>query len=653
MARGRAGDVPRGAAAWSGRGVAKAREFMAATTKWPTVCGQCKKRVDKSSNWVVGHIKSRATHPELTWDRTNWRIEHRKCSDKSGQRTVIEKARAEGARSVARATPPLPLHTSEADETRVTRARSADSLESSESSGFSRSDGHVEAPPLSTYESAGQTPISANDALLWSSHDLSLYPWLHEFQTIPADASAPLYMTPVPADAVGSYGPEACDWIDAELGITLRWWQRLSIIRQLEHRADGSLCFNKKLESAPRRAGKSVGLRGGALWRMEHGLSLFGEDPIVMHTGSDIPICREIQRHAWAWAERRGWNVSRGAGQETIETQKNGGARWMVRSQDGVYGYDVMLGHVDEGWNVKPDTVGEGLEPAMLERSSPQLVLTSTAHRRATSLMRTELANALTMLEPETLLLLWGADADCDPGDPAVWKAASPHWSEARHKMIAAKYAKALAGEDDPEFDDPDPMRGFMAQYLNVWTIAEKRLIGKPVIEADGWAALAGSPSGASLDAVAVESWFDQGISVARARKLDDGHVLVSVEDFETMEAAAARVATYGLKRPVQVGTSLASHPAWRRHGVRVESVGSATRTQVAALMRMLRDDVLRHHDADALSEQVLALRVSPGVDGPRIRSTERADAIKAATWAAQAAASRASSHAPRRLVTV
>lgn len=613
---------------------------MAATTKWPTTCGHCHKRVDKSSLWVVGHIKPRATHPELTWVQSNWRIEHRKCSDKSGQRTVIEKARAEGARSVARATPPLPLNTSEAPETTDPGRGSAESVDSTVTAGFSRDDRVGEPPPLSSYESPGQPPISANEALLWSSHDLSTYDWLRDLQAIPADASPPLYMTPVPADATGSYGPQACDWIEAELGITLRWWQRLSLVRQLEHRADGSLCFTKKIESAPRRAGKSVGLRGGALWRMEHGLSLFGEDPIVMHTGSDIPICREIQRHAWAWAERRGWNVSRGAGQETIETQKNGGARWMVRSQDGVYGYDVMLGHVDEGWNVKPDTVGEGLEPAMLERSSPQLVLTSTAHRRATSLMRTELANALTLLEPETLLLLWGAEADCDPGDPEVWKAASPFWTEDRRKMIASKYAKALAGEDDPEFDDPDPMRGFMAQYLNVWTIAEKRLIGKPVIEAEGWAALAGSPSAASLDAVAVESWFDQGISVARARKLEDGHVLVSVEDFDTMDAAAARVSTFALKRPVQVGTSLASHPAWKGHGVRVESVGSATRTQVAVLMRMLRDDVLRHAEADALSSQVLALRVSPGVDGPRIRSTERADAIKAATWAAAAAAS-------------
>ena len=77
----------------------------------------------------------------------------------------------------------------------------------------------------------------------------------------------------------------------------------------------------------------------------------------------------------------------------------------MVKAQDAVYGYDVCLGLVDEGWDVKPDTVNEGLEPAALERQSAQVSLTSTAHRRATSMMRSEIAAAMSMEDPETLLL--------------------------------------------------------------------------------------------------------------------------------------------------------------------------------------------------------------------------------------------------------
>ena len=652
MAQGRAGSVPAAGSstAWSGRAVSAARQFMAGKTKWPTTCGQCGKRVDKSAAWVVGHIKSRALHPELTWTPSNWRIEHRKCSDKSGQSVALERAREQGrreARAASVTTPPLPLHTSTGSPTAPIATADAVDAGVSVEAGFPLADGLQKPPPLITSKPAGETPVTANDSLRWSSHDLSQHPWLQDLQDIPEDSAPPLYMTPVHPDAICSYGWDGCThlqgqeaaapWIEKQQRITLRWWQKLSLVRQLEHRADGSLCWRKKIESAPRRAGKSVGLRGGALWRMAVGETLWCEKQTVMHTGSDIPICREIQRAAWTWAEAYGWNVSRGAGQETIIAP--GDSRWMVRSQDSVYGYDVTLGMGDEAWNIKPDTINEGLEPATLERVSPQLVLTSTAHRRATSLMRTELANALAMTDPDVLLLLWGAEVDCDPSDPAVWRAASPYWSADRERMLRAKYAAALAGEDDPEFDDPDPMRGFMAQYLNVWTIAEKRLIGRPVIEAPDWLALSLPAPTRQPDSVAVESWYDEGVSVALAWRQEDGSVLVHVAEHATLDGAAAYISALTLKRPVQVGTSLLQHPAWRANRVRVTGVASATRTQVGDLMRLLREGTLRHTGADELTRQVTELRTTPGVDGPRIRSTERADAIKAATWAAAEAA--------------
>ena len=622
---------------------------MAITTKWPTTCGQCGKRVDKSSSWVVGHIKSRALHPELTWDQSNWRIEHRKCSDRSGQKTVIEKAKAEAvraatgvARSTIGTTPPLPMSLADTTAADVTGRASSGSVDAGAAGVSSRDDVLQEPPPFGTSLSPGQTPIDANDALLWTNHDLTRYAWLRDLAAIPDDAAPPLYMTPVSGDAVCSYGWAGCThlqglqaavpWIESTQQITLRWWQDLSIRRQLEHDVNGDLIYRKKIESAPRRAGKSVGLRGSALWRMATGPTLWGEPQNVIHTGSDLNICREVQRGSWNWAEAYGWHVTRGNGKEAVETDD---ARWLVRAQDGVYGYDCSLGLVDEGWDVKPDTVSEGLEPATLERVNPQMVLTSTAHRRATSLMRTELANALTMSDPAVLLLLWGALPDCDPGDPAVWRAASPFWSKDRERMIRAKFTAALAGQDDPEFDDPDPMRGFMAQYLNVWTIAEPRLVGKPVVESGDWHALQVMPPDRAPDSIAVESWFDQGVSVAQAWRTEDGRALVRVDDYPSVTEAAEAISWLDFRRPVLVGTSLLEHPAWKRHKLRTQSIGSATRTQVGALMRMLLEGTLRHAGTAALTDQVVALRVSPGVDGPRIRSTERADAIKAATWAA------------------
>jgi phage terminase large subunit-like protein len=307
-----------------------------------------------------------------------------------------------------------------------------------------------------------------------------------------------------------------------------------------------------------------------------------------------------------------------------------------------VYGYDVCFGVVDEGWDVAPDTVSEGLEPALMERQSPQLHLTSTAHRKATSLMRSALLNALSTDDPETLLLLWGARPGSDPSDEQVWKAASPHWSEDRRKMIASKYETALAGEDDPELDDPDPMRGFEAQYLNVWRLHVARSQGDRVVSEQEWQALTTDPPDRAPDAVAVEDWYGEGVSVALAWRVGglvvpDG-VVVALSTHDDVAAAAAAVSASKFGRTVTVGASIASDPAWKAAGVRTTPGKGTVRGAVDDLERLLSEGVLAHDGDPELTRQVLALRTSPGVDGPRVRSTTAADAVKAATWAALAA---------------
>lgn len=489
--------------------------------------------------------------------------------------------------------------------------------------------------PLSSLSPDSSGSMEIRPELEWNPEVLRRWSWLKPFARVARDASPPLAMSLPPADAVGSHGAGAIRWIEDSQRIKLRWWQRLAITRQLEHRADGSLCHRTVVESTPRRAGKSVRLRGVALWRMAHA-ELLGEVQTVIHTGSDVAICREIQRGAWRWAEEvAGWTVSRANGKEAIESKD--GDRWLVRAQRAVYGYDVCLGIVDEGWDVAPDAVSEGLEPAMLERMSPQLHLTSTAHRRATSLMRTYLAHALATDDPEVLLLLWGARPGSDVADPAVWRAASPYWSEDRRKMIAAKYEKALAGQSDPEVDDPDPIAGFEAQYLNVWRLKEPAVAGDPVVSAQDWAGLAEMAPDRVPDAVAVEDQFGGSVAVARAWLLD-ARVVVSVSSHDDLGLAAAEVSGLGVRRPVLVGASLAEDPVWAQLGVRVVGQSGHVRTVVADLDRLLADDVLRHDGGEVLSGQVLALRTSPGVDGPRVRSTDPANAVKAVVWAAVAA---------------
>lgn len=497
--------------------------------------------------------------------------------------------------------------------------------------------GGDQATPHST------SSLSPDERLAWDPDYLRRFEWLADLADVPEDASPPLMMTPIPDDAVCSYGWFGCThtrgpavaWGEKQMRVKLRWWQNLSMVRTLEHREDGSLCWRKELNSAPRRSGKSVKIKVHACWRLQFGLELFGEVQTAIHTGSDMAICREIQRGAWRWAESRDWTVTRGNGKEAIETPD--GDRWLVRAQDAVYGYDLHLGMVDEAWDVKPDTLSEGLEPAALERSSPQILITSTAHRRATSMMRSELTAAMSLDDPETLLLLWAAPLDADPSDPEVWRAASPHWTEDRRKMIAAKYKKALAGQDDPEFDDPDPMKGFEAQYLNKWRIREPKQVGRPVVSSEVWRGMAAAVPESPPDVVAAEAWYDMGVSVAQAWDTDDG-VIVSVSDCPDIPAAAELVASIGCRGQVVVGSSLATHVAWDELGIAVEPKSGSVRQVAAEFAQAIKESSFRHGRSGVLTEQALTMRVADSVDGVRVVSKARADAVKAAMWAVRAA---------------
>jgi hypothetical protein len=272
-----------------------------------------------------------------------------------------------------------------------------------------------------------------------------------------------------------------------EYRVDLRWWQDLAATRQLEHDEDGVLVYREVLESGPRRIGKSVRLRGVACWRCSIA-DRIGERQLAMLVSKDLAVGKEIHRGSWRWAEQKGWKVTRLNGGQEIEAADE--SRWLLRADTAVYGYDVGYGQVDESWGVDPQSITDGLEPALLERLWSQLHLTSTAHVKATSLMRRRLVAALRNADPDVLLLFWGAHPDADFANEATWRSASPHWSKDRRDLMARKYAAALAGEDEPEFDDPDPVRGWAAQYLNVWPL----LLGRGVGIFPNWADLATDP---------------------------------------------------------------------------------------------------------------------------------------------------------------
>lgn len=310
--------------------------------------------------------------------------------------------------------------------------------------------------------SLAEVLVARGDPMLGADSD-----WARHLLEVPEDSARPLAMSGLHPLAVGSYGPDLLRWAKKELRFTPRWWQALALIRQYEHDADGRLVWREVLESGPRRIGKSVRLRVAALWRTAHA-DLFGETQLSMLVSKDLMIGKEIHAKSWSWAEKHGWVVQRRAGGQEIRVDEaEDSDRWLLRAPDGAYGYDVCYGQVDEAWDIKPDVITDGIEPALLERLSPQLHLTSTAHVKASSLMRGRLTNALRDISPDTLLLFWGAHPDADLDDPAVWRSSSPHWSADRERLVTEKWRAAREGGTEP--DDPDPLRGWAAQYLNVW----------------------------------------------------------------------------------------------------------------------------------------------------------------------------------------
>ena len=212
--------------------------------------------------------------------------------------------------------------------------------------------------------------------------------------------------------AVGSYGAECIEWARAEMGITLRWWQALAVTRQLEHDDDWALWSGARSStrdlavSASRSACASL-----RMWRIANAHRI-GEKQLAMLVSKDLAVGKEIHRGAWRWAEKKDWKVIRLNGGQEIEAPDE--SRWLLRADTAVYGYDVGYGQVDESWGVDPQSITDGLEPALLERLWSQLHLTSTAHVKATSLMRRRLVAALRNADPDVLLLLWGAAPGAD-----------------------------------------------------------------------------------------------------------------------------------------------------------------------------------------------------------------------------------------------
>jgi hypothetical protein len=479
----------------------------------------------------------------------------------------------------------------------------------------------------------------------WDSHD-----WLTDLRDVPPEAAWPRLMTPPHPAAVGSYGPEAIDWIREHRGVVLRWWQRLVLVRLLEHDRDGNLVWLDSLVSTARQVGKSVALRELALWRL-HSVAVFGGEQLILHTARDLSNVREVQRPARIWAKPLGYRVREANAQEEIGTAD--GSRWLARAFTAVYGFAVSLGLADEAWGIPMVAIEDGLEPTMAERLNSQLVLWSTAHRNCTPLVPLRRAGMLAgWAAPDTSLLVeWSAERTADISDRDAWRQASPHWSAGRARLLEAKLRRVSAGQSvDP--DEDDPIESFRSQFLNVWPA--RRLVSghkhEPLCDPERWAHLAdlhvSAPAGVPV-VVAVEDYYGLGAASAAACMLPDGRCLVwgDLHPSRGMAyhwAAAAVAGRSGSRALVGASLPLGEAASSLPEACEPEPVGTRdTYTALPLLRSLVLAGQVAHSGGDALTGQVGSVRLVPVASGgltPAHRGV-RSDLLRAAAWAVAAVA--------------
>ena len=466
-------------------------------------------------------------------------------------------------------------------------------------------------------------------------------PWLAPVWPVPDYATWPRYMTVPHPDAAGSLGPEVIAWAEQRSGRELRWWQRLVALRVLEVDTAGRLVWEAAVLTMARQLGKSWFLRELLLWRIHQG-GRFGEPQDVLHTGKDLAVCKEVQRPARIWAKARKdtYRVREVNGQEEIELMADG-SRWMLRAKEAVYGYSVSMAAADEAWKVRASSIDEGLTPTMTEREQPQLLLVSTAHRLATSLMLGRRQGALTALESGAgdLLVEWSAPAGCEPHDVNAWRMASPHWTPKRQAHIARQLEAVRSGETaDPE--EPDPEESFRAQWLNQWPRKRVEVSGDTeALLPDGvWAGLAATGVRAEGPVwLAVEDDVGFGAAVGACAKTPDGLYEVdgwlcpdwdtAVVDVELLaKARSVRALLVGASLRDRVTTGLAVGPRETRAGL--------------ALLRDLAMAGAVVHDTASpdLDEAMGTAMVRESSAGLVLMAKGPTHLVRAVVWALQAA---------------
>jgi hypothetical protein len=468
-------------------------------------------------------------------------------------------------------------------------------------------------------------------------------PWMADYLDPPADSCWPRFMSRPHPEATGSYGAD-CIASAERRGMPLHWWQRLAVLRILEHDSAGMLVWPEWILTVARQSGKSWLLRVLALWRLD-AAEILGEPQSVIHVANTIRNATEVFNPALAWAKRAGWQSWDSNARRGLRHPDTGG-EWSVLSPRNAYGLTAGLALIDEAWHIEARFVTNGIQPTQVERLNPQMALISTAHPEATSLMADFRLPALD--GSECLLLEWSSPPWLDDGDPAGWRMASPRWSAGRERLIRRAYRQIAAGAAK-RIGDMDPIDSFRTQWLNRWPaeIDNDGLAGERLLPDGAWRELEAEAEVADDAAwcFALEDHAGIATAVAVAARTEDGRITVRASEIRNRADAFAWVAEVAealqqsplvLVGPVLQETGDAGDLA---QSLELETVNSADTKAALALLRQLvsRRQVVHPAGTD-LDRQIEACRVDPGALGLRlINPTQRSDLLRTAAWSVAA----------------
>jgi hypothetical protein len=240
------------------------------------------------------------------------------------------------------------------------------------------------------------------------------------------------------------------------------------------------------------------------------------------------------------------------------------------------------------------------------------------------------------------LLIEWSAPPDALITDEQAWRAASPHWSQRREKLIRSAVARAIAG--DTSDGDDNPATAAQTQWLNQWR--EQIPVdghGEALFDNGVWGDLrTNDDTNGATFTIGLEDWYGRGASVAIAGDLPDGRIQVAGWQFETRPEAVAKVEELlALLARSRVELVVGATVAGDRDIVALSAAaltpgtGALTRAglslfrELAAARRIAWDPC----DGEDLTLAVQRARVVQRAGGLVLVSDQRTDLLRACVW--------------------